>query len=210
MQSGAVVATDVVGYDPAQIVVVVERGGVDDVGLHRGEEGFDEGVVAELARALHRLQDPVSGQASAVAVSAAFDAAVGVEDQPRRWRATPHGLIECGDRHDEITLVFELPTHDAPGMTVHDHSQIAPGTAELEIGDVPYPDLVDSRGLKADGEVGQAVLELPVPRAAAVDAIGPRSQPSAVHQADDPLATDADAGGPKRPVDPRAPVARIA
>ena len=61
MKTNAVVATDLAANDVVERATVIESAAVDDVGFERVEEGLDESVVADLARALHALGDPKSG-----------------------------------------------------------------------------------------------------------------------------------------------------
>jgi len=57
MQSSAVVKGQVALQGSVDVVICVVSEAVIDLRLHRMEEGLDEGVVGDLARAVHALLD---------------------------------------------------------------------------------------------------------------------------------------------------------
>ena len=57
MQSSAVVKGQVALEHGADVLIPLVSDAVIDLGLHRMEEGLDEGVVGHLARAVHALAD---------------------------------------------------------------------------------------------------------------------------------------------------------
>src|SRR5260370_42101600 len=57
VKSIAVVKGQVVLQHRADFAVIVEAVSVEDLGFHRMEEGFDEGIVGDLARTVHALSE---------------------------------------------------------------------------------------------------------------------------------------------------------
>src|ERR1039457_1312689 len=97
-----VVTTNVALDDMVERAIVVEGAAVDDVGLHGVKKGFDEGVVADLAWALHALRDPEGRQACPESIGRVFHAAVGVKDQVRSGPLPEHGAIESNAGQGQI------------------------------------------------------------------------------------------------------------
>ena len=95
----AVVVADVTRDGVPQEFVAWEVRAVDAVGLEAVKEGLHARVVADAARPVHALRDPVACEQIAVGVGAVLHTAIRVEDEARLWftqaqRAAHHGLCD--------------------------------------------------------------------------------------------------------------------
>src|SRR6266581_4651664 len=121
MESCAVVATNVLTDGLKQRVIVVEGAAVDGIGLHGVEERFDEGVVADLAGALHALGDSEGCQAGPEGIGRVFHSAVGMKNQ-RRLAASPQpSTIEGIQGQRKITPEAQTPAEDPPRVSIQNY-----------------------------------------------------------------------------------------
>ena len=145
MESGGVVASNVALDDVPERAIIIEATGMDCVGLHRVEEGFDECVVTELARAFHALRNSKRSQAGTEGMRRIFYAAVGMEDQACSNRTTPLSIVESIHCQLQDSSRSQTPTQNPSGVSVQDHRQIPPASSTLQIGHIPYPHLIGCR-----------------------------------------------------------------
>src|SRR6266480_7614132 len=101
--------------------------------LHGVEEGFNEGVVGDLAWAVHALREAQLGKALLEGTSGILGAPIGVEYEAATGVTAAHGAIERFEGELHILPGAIAPTDNAPAVLVHDHRQEAVDRADLEV-----------------------------------------------------------------------------
>src|SRR5947207_7192978 len=127
--------------------------------LHGVEEGFNEGVVGDLAWAVHALREAQLGKAFLEGTSGILGAPIGVEFEAATGLTAPHGAIERFEGELHILPGAIAPTDHAPAVLVHDHRQEAVDRADLEVSDIADPHLVGALELKIELLVGNCTEE---------------------------------------------------
>src|SRR5512134_2099668 len=102
MQPCAVVEGYIAAQHRCDLAVVSEAQSVNRLALHRMGEGLDVGVVGDLPRAIHALNDPQLGQPLREHSGSVLDAPVGMEDQTVAWSTIAHRAIERAERETHV------------------------------------------------------------------------------------------------------------
>src|SRR3989442_14914265 len=139
---------------------------MEHLSLHGVEEGFNEGVVGDLAWAVHALREAQLGKTLLEGTSGILGAPIGVEYQATTGLTAAHGAIERFEGELHILPGAIAPTDNAPAVLVHDHRQEAVARADLEVSDIADPHLVGALELKIELLVGTCTEEAQVSQAA--------------------------------------------
>src|SRR5207244_11305927 len=87
---------------------------MEHLSLHRVEEGFNEGVVGDLAWAVHALREAQLGKALLEGTSGILGAPIGVEYEAATGLTAVHGAIERFEGELHILPGAIAPTDNAP------------------------------------------------------------------------------------------------
>src|SRR5205814_8578051 len=98
---------------------------MEHLSLHGVEEGFNEGVVGDLAWAVHALREAQLGKALLEGTSGILGAPIGVEYEAATGVTAAHGASErvAGVLHIRPGAI--APTDNAPAVLLHDQRSAA-------------------------------------------------------------------------------------
>jgi hypothetical protein len=94
------------------------------------------GVVGDLAWPVHALHEAEGSESIPERIRGILDTPVAVEDDARTRASMKHGAIERRQREVRVFGRAEAPAEHPARVPIHDHGQIAPAAAELQVGNV--------------------------------------------------------------------------
>jgi len=150
-------------------------------------------VVGDDSWPLHALDDAELREMVSIRICRVFGPTIAVEDQPRGRATTRDGLVECSHRQGQVTLSAQAPAEQSPRMLVEDNSQIVPTASDVQVSDVPDPNLICTAGRDVELSVRQLAKESLHRRFVAVATPCAGLQPRSFHETSNALSCDADA-----------------
>src|SRR5512134_3794393 len=174
------------------------------------EEGLDKGVVGDLARTVHALNEPELGNALLEGAGGVLDASVGMEHHSLPRPPRPHGAVQRPQRELYVLPRPIAPAHQPPAVLVHHHRQVAIDGAHLEVGDVAHPHLVRALELDIQALVGDRAEEALNARVRVADRRHARLDAMLAHETGNAMLADTVAAASQHPVHPRATVGATA
>jgi len=179
---------------------------MEHLSLHGVEERFNEGVVGDLAWAVHALREAQLGKALLEGTSGILGAPIGVEYEAATGLTAVHGAIERFEGELHILPGAIAPTDNAPAVLVHDHRQEAVDRADLEVSDIADPHLVGALELKIELLVGNCTEEALNARARVAQSSHARFDPVRSHEAGDTMLSNPMAAAAQCLVNPRTAI----
>lgn len=123
------------------------------------KERLHMGIVIDLVRTVHALDNAMGLERPAEIMSGVLDAAISVKSQAWRGPAAPESVNDGAYGQVGVSAPAKAPAEQAPGVLVEDHCQVTPSTGDSNVGDVANPDLVGPGQDDVSFGVGEPAVE---------------------------------------------------
>ena len=167
-----------------------EGGPVDQLEFEGAPEAFHGGVVVAVAPTTHGGDEAGGLECRPEVACRVLDAPVGVKDHARWRRTMPDGHGQSAKDQAGVDGGAHGPTDKPTAVEVEHAGQVQPAFASLDVGNVPNPDLVGSRGRRRFwqpiGSDGVIVVAVGGPHSILTLLASAEAQP--LHQAEDAIA----------------------
>lgn len=143
---GIVEGSDGIENGGAGLFVGEEVAAVDEPHFEGAPNAFQGGVIVALGPAPDGREQIGLGQSCAEITSRVLNAAVGVEEQSRRWLAMRAGHFEGVEGEMGVDLLAHGPAGELPAAQIEDASEVKPTLPGFDVGNVGHPDGVGGCG----------------------------------------------------------------